>query len=432
MLSRCVCALGLVLAGLCLGAGPADAESTDGGLLVVDGTTVKASEADDGGYEATVTLINTGTAPVTIEGVTVPGCTTDVKDGTVAGLQSAEVKLELDEACFKDAAKVKATLGEGLPAVTVTKPAGGSDWKPLWIGVLAGLALGVAVWFAGQHMVGKVDKLRKQAPEDAADRQAKYEKLKNLVSVRVAALNPSDPQILQWKPTLPLPTDDFGMDSEIKGLEAGWSFKDSWAANLTVATTALVALVNSADTLKAVLGEEPKAALGVMTVAGLLSALVIAVANTVAKLVGDSTAQVTAKGLVLSTSMVVFAAGLQTVTVGGSALSLVDGVVLGGVVVVIALAVVVVLLWYAFRSLWGTLATGADDPVPALPADALTAWEAEQPWQKAIVHDRIVTLYARWLTDVPATATAEPAYPWPPRTSPGDEPLFLPRRSSLI
>ena len=48
---------------------------------------------------------------------------------------------------------------------------------------------------------------------------------------------------------------------KVGNLDAGWSFKDSWVANITVASTALIALLTSTEALTAVLGDEPEAAL---------------------------------------------------------------------------------------------------------------------------------------------------------------------------
>ncbi|HET6874927.1 MAG TPA: hypothetical protein VFH70_09125, partial [Acidimicrobiales bacterium] len=58
----------------------------------------------------------------------------------------------------------------------------------------------------------------------------------------------------------------------LEGLDTGWSFKDSWAANLTFLGTFATGIFAASDVLKAVLGSSPDQALAVMTVAGVIAA----------------------------------------------------------------------------------------------------------------------------------------------------------------
>lgn len=404
--------------------------------LVVDGTSVDATRTDDG-YTAKIALLNPGRTSVTVDpdAVEVPDdCAVEVEGGRVAGQATGSVTLTLSESCFQDVDELKVDLDgdESMPAVTITKPSEETNWLPLWISAGIGLAAALLVALVGDTMVTTVDRENKAAvgtAAKAAERAAQYARLRTRVEARILDLGLPG-LTLPWKPDLP-PPDDFEMDSEVLGLEAGWSFQDSWASNLTVATTAVIALVTSTDTLTALLGDEPKAAIGVMTVAGLVSAAVIAIANTVAKLVGGSTSVVTVGGLILSTSLIVMAATFQVGTVGGSALGLVDGWLPRTLVALLTVALGGVLLWYAFGALRTTLRAGVPtSPVPEVPADALTAWAATDDWEKGVVLDRIEATYQDWLT----TPTAGLAYPAGPtrqrRTSPGDEPLR--RRRSMI
>ncbi|MGO4255022.1 hypothetical protein [Marmoricola sp. RAF53] len=432
MIRRLAAVAFLVLVALGWLAAPASADE-----LVVDGTSVDATGTADG-YTAKIALLNPGRASVTLDPDAVEGpdgCAVQIEGGRVAGQATGSVTLTLGKSCFEDVDELKVDLDgdESMPAVTIKKPAEESNWLPLWISAGAGLAAALLVALVGDTMVTTIDRENKAkvaTGQEALDRAAAYDRVRTRVDARVGALGLG--VTLPWEPALPPPA-DFETDSEVLGLEAGWSFQDSWAANLTVATTAVVALVTSADTLTALLGDEPKAAIGVMTVAGLVSAAVIAVANTVAKLVGDSTAVVTVRGLILSTSLVVFAAGLQVGTVGGSALTLVDGWLPRTLVALLTAALAVVLLWYAFGSLQTTLSAGAPgSPVPVVPDDAFDAWDATEDWEKGVVLDRIEKTYAAWLAQ-PAAAVGM-AYPRGPEmlpTSPGDEPLPR-RKASLI
>jgi len=425
-----------VLAGGCLAlalvgvsAGPALADQ-----LVVDGLSVDAS-LSDGTYTAEIAVINPGEGDVTLGDVVAltDSCDADVSDRTIGGLRSSKVTLTFDEGCFGDASSLKADLdGDGpLPAVTIKRADEDHPWLPLWLSAYAALGFGLGVAVIGTEMVSRISAARqaRNLPDSptGAEREEAYDEVRARVDVRFGQVAPGE--ILDWKLDLDPPA-EYGLTSEVDGLEAGWSFKDSWAANLTVATTAFVALLNSADTFTAVLGEEPEAALAIMTVAGLVSAVLIAVANTVAKLVGDSPSKVTTGGLILSTSLVVAAAMLQIGTVGGVALTLVDGVVAWIAVIVLTLTVAAALLWYAGATLKSTLEAGAvDAALPVIPSDAFDTWAATSAWQESVVRDRIKVTYADWLTTPPPSAVLP--YPTAPTmvlaTSPGDD-----VRASLI
>ena len=428
MIGRLVAAAGLLLVLLGFAA-PAFADG-----LVVDGTSVDASESE-GDFTAKISLINTGDEDVTLpEKVALTdSCMAKVSDRTIGGRRSGSVTLTFDEECFGDAESIEADLDgtDPLPGITIKKPDDEHDWLPMGISAAVALVIAVIVGAVGVSMVEKVDAQRKARndpdSEEGGKREAAFETLRDQVDLRVADLPGSG---LSWKTSLP-PPDDYKLGSEVQGLEAGWSFKDSWAANLTVATTAFVALLNSADTLTAVLGEKPEAALGMMTVAGLISAALIAVANTVAKLVGDSTSKVTTGGLILSTSLVVFAAGLQIGTVGGTTLTLVDGQLAQAIVILLTVGVGAVLVWYALATTYSTLKAGAPDaPLPVIPPDALEAWAATDAWEESVVKDRILSTYDGWLT-TPTLPLAVIAYPMVNMmvmaTSVGDD-----ARSSLI
>ena len=200
---------------------------------------------------------------------------------------------------------------------------------------------------------------------------------------------------------------------EVGNLAAGWSFKDSWVSNLTIGTTAFVALTTSVDAFTAFLGEAPKAALGVMTVAGLVSGVLIALAVTISKLTGPSADKVSVGGLITATALTAGAAGFQTGTVG-AATALAFGLptdwfppevgsvpLLSWLSLLLTIVVGGVLAAYVGRSLRQLLARGYLDNVPALPPDALEAWDVapNSKWQAQYVEQRIRTAFAEWLLD---------------------------------
>ena len=445
--------------GLC--AGPAYGDG-----LVVDGTSVEASESD-GNYTAKVSVLNAGPMAELPATVALTGpCTAEIDEPTVGRNRSADVTLTFDQSCFGERASLSADLDGGagpLPKITITKPKDDTTWLPMVIGALIATAAALGIFVAGRWTIDEINQKRvlgsdsqepsasggfrgqarqllhtiliPEAAEDAhetpEEREAAFADVKEQVDARVSYSDPRGPG-LPWKLQLD-PPGKYEWKSEVRGLEAGWSFKDSWAANLTVATTAFVALLNSADTLTAILGEKPEAALAVMTVAGLVSAIVIAIANTIAKLVGRDPAKVTAGGLIVSTSLVVFAAGLQTVTVGGTALALATEWPFQVLAVLLTAAVGVVLIAYARASMHTTLTKGApESPLPAVPAEAFDAWAGERAWQNRIAIGRIRATYADWLDE----SEVEPSAHYYPRvpasmqsTGPGDD---YPKRASLI
>ena len=229
---------------------------------------------------------------------------------------------------------------------------------------------------------------------------------------------------------------DFGLKSDVAHLEAGWSFKDSWVANLTLASTGFVALATSVDALTALLGEEPKAALAVATVAGLVSAAVIALANGVVKIFGESTAKVTVAGLLVSSAMVVFAATFQVVTVGLAVEGALTESAAQGLTIATMILVLLAVVGYAGTSIYQTVSNGAADDVPAIPEDAGEAWHAESEWQKTLVADRIRSLFKKWLAEDQSNEEgAALAWTYPDAiglTSFGDDPPGRRTKASIL
>lgn len=396
---------------LALSSGALAGADTPGGGVAVDGTEVTAKTAD-GKTTADVVVINAGASSSTLVGTVAPAtCVVTPRRSTVAPNQSTKLTLTLEEGCPEDAAVIVDLDGSGpLPGVTV-KPAEAkeSDWSTMvqgaWLGVV--MALAVAIWGLGAFW-------KAPAPGTPVERAATYEQVKAVVNARMAALEVSPStgpptSSLVWKELPEQP--GYSLGSTVANLEAGWSFKDSWVSNISVAATAFITLATSADLFTAILGEKPDAALGVMTVSGLVAAVVIGVANTVVKVIGPSTKKVTVFGLLLSTTLVVFAAGMQAATVGFTASHALDGEGLAPWALALMLLVCLAVVVYGGKTLAEALAGGRSDALPTVPADALDAWEATDPWERQLVGQRIRQAYAEWLEEGSQSALPAPAAP---------------------
>jgi hypothetical protein len=367
---------------------PAPAEAADG--VVVDGTAVSAEKSDAGDITADVVLINTGAAVTLAASVDLSeSCSVELPPVRVPARQSTTVTLELDPGCFEGREKVRVDLdgaAGALPKLMVGSPEEAtSDWAPMRDAALVALAVAAVVLLMSCLFQWRVDGRQKE-PTDATleDRRIRDAQAGMVVDPLLEEIEGGGPH---WTGSPP-PPPRFGWSAEISGLEAGWSFQDSWVSNLSVLTTAFIALASSTDALTALLGEEPKDALGVMTVAGLLSAVVIAGASAVVRLTGPSTSTVTVLGLVLSTSLVVFASTFQVFTVGLATTKLLDGRT-AEATVALTLGVGLALLAYALKAMEEAIGRGPADNLPTVPEDAVDEWRAGSAWEKELVRQRV-------------------------------------------
>ncbi len=195
--------------------------------------------------------------------------------------------------------------------------------------------------------------------------------------------------------------------SPVTGLSASWS-ADSWATNLTVVSTAVVALFGVADPLTALLGSEPEQAVAHVLVAGLVASLLAFVSAAVMKAIsaGDD---VTVGAAMLGGWLTLTAAAglLGSVTValwGTDELRLPVALTCG--------ALVVVAVWYVISTLGGALNTlTPETPVAADATTALAAVTAVPPNGDETVWARSVVRYAGALAKELAQPTIEPAPP---------------------
>jgi hypothetical protein len=158
-------------------------------------------------------------------------------------------------------------------------------------------------------------------------------------------------------------------------LESTWSFKDSWASNITVAGGLLTGLLGSSDVLDPVFGDDAKPALALATV-GAAVAVALAGAGALAALAlrkkadGGARDVFTPFGLVIAGAITVAAAGgeLWVVLKAGDELDLGwfgDRLPLATYVLGALLAL------YAIRSIAATIRAGSTPPPQAPPSDAI-------------------------------------------------------------
>jgi uncharacterized membrane protein len=147
--------------------------------------------------------------------------------------------------------------------------------------------------------------------------------------------------------------------ASLKGLDASWSFKDSWLSNTTAAAGVLVLVAGQSSFLDAVLGDNAKNVVGVATVAGLIATALVGAAGVFVVAIRRETArEVSIGGLLAGTAVALGAAGgqiwavtwlLKPVDLGGLSY---DNVRAG------AWVATALLLLYAWMSIMGFLKQG--------------------------------------------------------------------------
>jgi hypothetical protein len=89
----------------------------------------------------------------------------------------------------------------------------------------------------------------------------------------------------------------------LPSLPATWSFKDSWATNLTVIGALLTGVFGSADVVKAFLGEDADSAIALATVGSAVATGFVGAGAIVMSTLRNGESQVTAGGLVLAAAV---------------------------------------------------------------------------------------------------------------------------------
>lgn len=361
-------------------------------VIIVDGSEVTAERADDGALTAKVSLINPTNADVPLPPPTteVDGCTVGYAEDELPALAVTSVTLELAPVCLPEDGSIPTISVDldgdaGSSPITVKNPSEESDWEPLWWA--AGIALlGTFV------MVWRAARARSETEEQLKAKRTAHEVEYDVFKRRVRDWGDDEPAIAFT--FADLPPAEYGFRSPVSKLDAGWSFSESWVSNVTAVTAGVVTIVSSTDAFGAVLGAAPKTLLGVMATAGLVSAVLLGVANATVKLLGKDVSQTTVGGLLLSSALITFAALLQVATITIGAANAVESRGARVVIAVAGAAVAGVALIYITRTLNRLIRRGADTKVPVPPSDAHTVWEAKEAWQRELVADRLVQEYS--------------------------------------
>lgn len=401
-------ALGAIALAAGLGlAGPAAA------LVLDDADATVEASATAGGYEAEITLLNTGDAPITLPSTleVSEDCTLTVGRTAIPPNRSSAVTLTIPEACFPDGTtEIQAELDPSVQAITITapEPPDLSDWTPLWVGLVAGVlvALGMLSWCASRLLNAEPALEPIDSTGGTTEQSPAYDTAKNLIDAKLDELG--EPPF-DWKPLRRVP---IRANRPLQGFDSTWSLQDSVVSTATVGVTGVLALLSSTDLLTAILGEEPSPTVAVMAVSGLVNVAVIGIAAALVRLLGGS--GVTVRAMMTGCILVVLAGVAQVVTVGVGAAVIFDEIpwlVATVAAATVLLAVLVVL--QTGRGIKQMLATGVRDDLPAIPREARTAWRTHRAWDKAHLALQLRSDYAAWIASPPdqgitAARTTEP------------------------
>jgi hypothetical protein len=148
----------------------------------------------------------------------------------------------------------------------------------------------------------------------------------------------------------------------INGLSTDWSFKDNWAANITIGSTVLIALFATSNILEAVLGAKPEAALGLLAVASGVASLLVGLGPLVVKSIGSNPQTPTVRGAVLAAGITLAGVLGQGGAAAIQAWKLTSGVWPRAMIVVLTALVAFFVFKYAFVSINDWITKAASHP----------------------------------------------------------------------
>jgi hypothetical protein len=155
-------------------------------------------------------------------------------------------------------------------------------------------------------------------------------------------------------------------------LESAWSFKESWASNVTVAVGLVAGIFGSSEVVTTLVGENGKSSVALATVAAAVAAAFVA-AGPLILLSSKTKDDFLTVGGLLAASAVTLAGGFGEIWVLFRAGERLD---LGGwqdAAVVMAGLATLLLAWYAIRSIPAVIRTGQEEPPTPPPSDTLMA-----------------------------------------------------------
>jgi hypothetical protein len=366
-------------------------------LITLDSTSAVLSKSDAGAVTTKIALTNLTTDDVDISfakpAAAPAGCAPRIIANRAIGpAQHEDVTVAVDACDAKNGVKLnlvatahpakggQPTTPQGLPPVTASfKPQGKAPWRRLWaflgallVAVVLVLVLWVA-WWVHAKWFRQSSELTEAGTGDGGD-------------------DGTDDD------SLPSP----GLLSPLSGLDTTWSFKDSFASNLTAAAGLLVVVLGSTDVLTAAIGDDAKNSIAVATVAGVIATAAVAF-GAGGLLLGAIVALAAAGGQLWTITLLLFDANLSN--------NADEAIWIGAVVTTLVLAA------YSVISLVGTLDIGFyPDPVdpiaptPEVVAAAVTALSRGGHHQPTRAE---VTAFLKSVTDPEASKIlwGEPMHP---------------------
>lgn len=161
-------------------------------------------------------------------------------------------------------------------------------------------------------------------------------------------------------------------DDPLQYLESAWSFKESWASNVTVAIGLVAGIFGSSEVVTALVGENGKSSVALATVGAAVAAAFVA-AGPLILLSSKTKDDFLTVGGLLAASAVTLAGGFGEIWVlfrAGERLDLGGWQDAAGVMAGLA---ALLLVWYAIQSVRAVIRTGHEEPPTPPPSDTLTA-----------------------------------------------------------
>ncbi len=158
----------------------------------------------------------------------------------------------------------------------------------------------------------------------------------------------------------------------LRYLESTWSFKESWASNVTVAAGLIAGIFGSSDVVTNLVGDNGKSSVALATVGAAVAAALVAAGPLIVASSKTKDDYLSVGGL-LAASAVTLAGGFGEIWVlfrAGERLNL------GGwqdAAAVMAVLAGLLLAWYALRSTPAVIRSGQKEPPMPPPSDTLTA-----------------------------------------------------------
>lgn len=144
-------------------------------------------------------------------------------------------------------------------------------------------------------------------------------------------------------------------------LGATWSFKDSWAANVTLVSAVFTGLFGSSELLTAATGDEAKSTVALITIASAIGVALVGLGPLILQAARSDKAEVYAGGLFASAAVAVGASGGLALVIVRAVSPLVDGLA-SRLLWTAALLGLLLLAVYAVTSVRQNLTTGLTKP----------------------------------------------------------------------